>query len=171
MGAAYHGLYAGSLRDVLLRLKFSGHLYLARTLAFFLMEAAACLPQPDAVLAVPQHPDHLRRRGYNQVQELVRALCRVSGLHLRTDLLKRPVSGPAQMQLSGAARRENVRHSFQASPAVAGLRLWLVDDVMTTGSTLRAAAQALRMGGAQRIDVLFVARTPLWRAHTHPLRV
>ena len=53
-----------------------------------------------------------------------------------------------------------MRHSFAASPEVKGLRLWLVDDVMTTGSTLRAAGLALLKAGASRVDVLVVARTP-----------
>ena len=163
-GLAFHGLYTGALRHALLRLKFDGQLYLAAPLASFLLEAAGCLPRPDAVLAVPQHPDHLRRRGYNQAHELARALCALSGLSLRPALLARPVPGSAQAGLTAAARRHNVRHSFAASPAAAGLRLWLTDDIMTTGSTLRAAAETLRAAGAARVDVLFVARTPRGRA-------
>ncbi len=159
-GLAFHGLYAGDLRDMLLRLKFDGQLYLAKPLGTFLQEAAACLSRPDGVLAVPQHPDHLRRRGYNQAHELARALCNLSGLSLRTDLLHRPLPGPAQAGLSAMARRDNVRHSFAASPAAAGLHLWIIDDVMTTGSTLRAATEVLCMAGAKSVDVLFVARTP-----------
>ncbi|MBO4300703.1 MAG: ComF family protein [Desulfovibrio sp.] len=157
---AFHGLYQGTLRDTLLQLKFDGKIYLAKALAYFLLEAASCLPLPDAVVAMPQHPNHLRNRGYNQAHELARALCHLAALNLRTDLLARVVPGPAQAQLSARARRENVRHSFRASPLTAGMTLWLLDDVMTTGSTLRSATHALLTAGADRVDVLFVARTP-----------
>lgn len=158
--AAFYGLYRESLRHALLRLKFDGHLYLAPLLGAFLMEASRCLPGPDALLAVPQYPDHLRHRGYNQAHELAKALHVQTGLALFPDLLSRTRPGPAQVGLNARSRPENVRHSFAASPEVKGLHLWLVDDVMTTGSTLRAAGLALLKAGARRVDVLVVARTP-----------
>ena len=158
--AAFYGLYRQSLRHALLRLKFDGHLYLAPLLGAFLLEAAHCLPGPDALLAVPQYPDHLRHRGYNQAHELAKALHAQTGLALVPGLLSRTRPGPAQVGLSARSRPENVRHSFAASPGVKGLRLWLVDDVMTTGSTLRAAGLSLIKAGASSVDVLVVARTP-----------
>lgn len=158
-GLAFYGLYEGALRDALLRLKFDGHLYLAPLLGDFLLEAAACLPRPDVLTAVPQHPDHLRRRGYNQAHELAKALRDLSGLPLHAHLISRSVPGPEQAGLAAKDRRRNVLHSFAASPDVAGKRVWLLDDVMTTGSTLTAAALALLAGGAARVDVLFAART------------
>ncbi len=158
--AAFYGLYRESLRHALLRLKFDGHIYLAPLLGAFLLEAARCLPGPDALLAVPQYPGHLRHRGYNQAHELAKALHVQTGLALAPDLLSRTRPGPAQVGLNARSRPENVRHSFAASPEVKGLRLWLVDDVMTTGSTLRAAGLALLKAGASRVDVLVVARTP-----------
>jgi Predicted amidophosphoribosyltransferases len=156
---AFYGLYGGALRHALLRLKFDGHLYLAPLLGNFLLEAAACLPRPDALTAVPQHPDHLRRRGYNQAHEIAKALRDLSGLPLQAQLLARDVPGPEQARLDARNRRSNVLHSFAAAPNVAGKRVWLVDDIMTTGSTLAAATKALLKGGAARVDVLFIART------------
>lgn len=158
--AVFYGLYRQSLRHTLLRLKFDGHLYLAPLLGAFLLEAAHCLPVPDALLAVPQYPAHLRHRGYNQAHELAKALHVQTGLAIVPDLLSRTRPGPAQVGLSARSRPENVRHSFAASPEVKGLRLWLVDDVMTTGSTLRAAGLSLIKAGASSVDVLVVARTP-----------
>jgi len=158
-GLAFYGLYGGALRHALLRLKFDGHLYLAPLLGNFLLEAAACLPRPDALTAVPQHPDHLRRRGYNQAHEIAKALRDLSGLPLQAQLLARDVPGPEQARLDARNRRSNVLHSFAAAPNVAGKRVWLVDDIMTTGSTLAAATKALLKGGAARVDVLFIART------------
>lgn len=160
-GAAFYGLYQDALRHTLLRLKFDGHLYLAPLLGNFLLESVSCLPRPDVIVAVPQHAAHLRRRGYNQAHELGRALHGLSGLPLSSELLSRPVPGQEQARLGAKDRRSNVRHSFAASPEVRGLRVWIVDDVMTTGSTMNAAASALLAGGAARVDAVFAARTPL----------
>ncbi|WP_417292097.1 ComF family protein [Desulfovibrio porci] len=157
---AYYGLYCDALRDALLRLKFDGELSLAPLLGACLLEASRCLPSPDALLAVPQHPAHLRRRGFNQAHELAKALHCLTGLPLRPELLRRTKTGPPQAGLSATLRRRNVLDSFQAAPQAHGLRLWLIDDVMTTGSTLAAACLALRSAGAQQVRALFVARTP-----------
>lgn len=158
---AFHGLYQDSLRHTLLRLKFDGHLYLAPLLGGFMLDCAACLPCPDVITAVPQHPDHLRHRGYNQAHELAKALHRHLQIPLATQLLTRPVAGKEQARLGAKARRSNVQHSFKASSEASGLRVWLVDDVMTTGSTLTAASKALLVAGATRVDAIFAARTPL----------
>ncbi|WP_303951003.1 ComF family protein [Desulfovibrio piger] len=121
----------------------------------------ACgLPLPDAVLGIPQHKDHLRRRGYNQAHELAVALGLMLSLPVRPGLLRRPAAVPHQTGLTASRRRRNVAGTFRAD-GVRGLRLWLVDDIITTGSTLRAAGEELRRAGAARVDVLALARTPL----------
>ena len=157
---AYHGLYRGALRDLILRFKFGGELALARPLASMLAEAAACLPAPDAMLAMPQHPAHLRRRGFNQAHELARALHAVTGTPLRTDVLARRHDGVPQASLNARLRAGNVRGAFAVDAPATGLRLWLIDDVMTTGNTLREATRTLLQGGAAEVCVLAVARTP-----------
>lgn len=160
-----YGLYQGALRDCLLRLKFSGELALAAPLGGLLAQRLqACpppCPAPDCVLAVPQHPDHLRERGYNQAHELAAALCRELRLPLRHDLLHRTRRVQPQAGLDAARRVANVRNSFSASPhQLAGAHCWLLDDVMTTGSTARAACSALHEAGAASITLLVMARTP-----------
>ncbi|MTJ91850.1 MAG: ComF family protein [Desulfovibrio sp.] len=157
---AFHGLYQDSLRHTLLRLKFDGHLYLAPLLGGFMLDSVGCLPWPDLITAVPQHPGHLRHRGYNQAHELAKVLHRNLDVPLATQLLTRPVPGKEQARLGAKARRSNVQHSFSASPAASGLRVWLVDDVMTTGSTMAAATRALLAAGVTRVDAVFAARTP-----------
>lgn len=158
---AYHGLYGGPLRDICLRLKFDGHLYLSRLLANFLLETSQCLPKPDVLMAIPQHPDHLCKRGYNQAQELAAMLAKLGGLVLENNILERIRQGNIQEGLTAAQRRANLRGAFKAQNSANGLKIWLVDDVMTTGSTFTEACSALLTAGAKEIYALFVARTPL----------
>lgn len=157
---AFWGRYEGALRQALLRLKFDGELSLAPFLAACLLQAANCLPGPDALLAIPQHPEHLQRRGYNQAHELAKQLHTLTGLPLQPNLLKKIRHVPAQASLNASKRLHNVEGSFAAATKVRGMRLWLLDDVMTTGSTLLAACRCLRQAGAVGVSVLFVARTP-----------
>lgn len=157
---AYYGLYRGALRDSILRFKFGGELAFAHTLAAMLAEAAACLPAPDAMVAMPQHPAHLRRRGFNQAHELARALHATTGIPVRNDILVRRHDGIPQASLNARLRASNVRDAFAVDAPAGGLRLWLIDDVMTTGNTLRSATRTLLQGGAAEVCVLAVARTP-----------
>lgn len=160
-----YGLYQGALRDCLLRLKFSGELALAGPLGGLLASHLRALPPaalpPDHVLAVPQHPAHLRERGYNQAHELAAALCRELRLPLRHDLLYRTRRVQPQAGLDAVHRAANVRGSFAAATShLRGAHCWLLDDVMTTGSTARAACSALREAGAASVTLLVMARTP-----------
>ncbi|WP_291357430.1 ComF family protein [Desulfovibrio sp.] len=157
---AYHGLYKGALRELILRFKFGGDLALVRLLGAWLENAASCLPAPDALAGMPQHPAHLRRRGFNQAHELARALHAATRIPLRTDLLFRKHDSAPQASLNAQERHKNVRGVFGADASVAGLRLWLIDDVVTTGSTLREATRTLLEAGAAEVCVLAVARTP-----------
>lgn len=160
-----YGLYAGVLRDCLLRLKYSGELWLAGPLGSLMAQrirdAQPALLIPDMVLAVPQHPAHLRERGYNQAHELAAALCRELRLTLTRRALRRVRRVRPQAGLDADQRQANVFGSFAGHAALlAGRRCWLVDDVMTTGSTARAACKALLAAGAAAVDVLVLARTP-----------
>ena len=160
-GMACFGPYAGLLRDLILRLKFDGELNLARLLAELLLQACSCLPSPDVIIPVPQHAAGLRRRGFNQVREIGRYLQKLTGLKLDYRLLRRIKAGAPQEALGAQERCENLRNAFLAASRVSGLRIWLLDDVVTTGSTCRYAAEALLAAGAADVHVLACARTYL----------
>lgn len=113
-GLAYYGLYQGALRDALLRLKFGGELSLGGLLGACLLEAARCLPRPDVLTAMPQHPAHLRRRGFNQAHELARAVRGLTDLPLRSDLLFRTLQGAPQAGLS--ARNDTATYGAAFEP-------------------------------------------------------
>lgn len=124
------------------------------------------LTAQDWVLALPLSAERLQTRGFNQAWELASALARLSRTRARADaqLLLRMRDTPAQSRLTRQARLANVKGAFQVdplrAPALAGRRVVLVDDVMTSGASLFAAAQALRDAGAAHITGVVLARTP-----------
>ncbi|MFT3761699.1 MAG: ComF family protein [Pseudoxanthomonas sp.] len=143
------------------RFKFHRDLAAGRLLAGLMAEACAALPRPDALAPVPLHRRRLRRRGYDQALELAKPLSRALGIPLQADLLSRRRATAPQSELDAAARRRNLRDAF----AVAAGRplprhVALVDDVMTTGATLHAAARALLGAGVARVDAWVCARAP-----------
>ena len=154
-------LYAVPLDRWLPRLKFHQDLAAGRLLAHLLAQACADAPRPQALVPVPLHRARLRRRGYDQALELAKPLARELALPLQRQLLQRVRATAPQSELSAAARRRNLRDAFVVAPDVElPAHVVLVDDVMTTGATLHAAARALRRAGVARVDAWVCARVP-----------
>lgn len=157
-------LYAAPLDRWLPRFKFHHDLAAGRLLSQLMLEACAAAPRPDALVPVPLHRMRLRSRGYDQALELAKPLARALSLPLRTDLLQRQRATSAQSSLHASERHENLRGAFRIAPAAMGgplpQHVALVDDVMTTGATLHAAAHVLAEAGVSRIDAWTCARTP-----------
>jgi len=146
--------------DVLVHaLKFRGELAVAELLAQLLGERLARAERVDCVLPVPISRDRLRQRGYNQALEIARHVARATGVALAPELCRRVRDTPAQSELPWAERATNVRGAFQSSGAVAGARIALLDDVMTTGATLDEIAATLKRDGAASVVNWVVART------------
>ena len=156
--------YAGPARRAVHRLKFSGWRDVASALADA-MVATADPVEADAVTWVPLARRRRAERGYDQARALATAVARRSGVPARR-LLRRPVASGSQARRGGADRREAVQGAFvpaRAAPA----RVLLVDDVLTTGATAAACAEALAAAGAREVVVLAAARslrTPALRA-------
>jgi ComF family protein len=147
--------------DALVRaLKFGGERAYARLLGTLLARHRAALPEclPQLVAPVPLHPRRLLQRGYNQAGEIARFAARPLGLSVDFKLLRRVRNTQAQSALPASGRRANTRGAFVANRELAGLRVALVDDVMTTGSTAQAAAMALTAAGATDIELWVLAR-------------
>ena len=151
--------YAFPLDRLLPRLKFHRDFAAGRVLAQCMAERYASLPRPDALLPVPLHRARLRRRGYDQALELAKPLARALSLPLLDDVLHRHKTTTAQSRLDADARQRNLRDAFAVAPgAKLPAHVVLLDDVMTTGATLHAAARALRMAGVRRVDAWICAR-------------
>lgn len=140
--------------------KFHGRLDMAQALAH---ASAARLAgahglRADALVPIPLHWRRRWRRGFNQAAELAGPVAHAAGIPLCRALLRRDRATREQTQLDAWGRHDNLAGAFDASPAVAGKRIILFDDVMTTGATLEAAATTLRRAGAVHIRVWTCAR-------------
>ncbi|TKS55129.1 ComF family protein [Luteimonas yindakuii] len=154
-------LYGHPLDRLLPRFKFHRDLACGRLLARWMLPACAAAPRPQMLVPLPLHAARLRERGYDQALELARPLARALDLPLRTDLLVRMRATAAQSSLDAEARRRNVRGAFRVQGrAAVPTHVALIDDVMTTGATLHAAARALHRAGVARVDAWVCARVP-----------
>src|SRR5690606_28585555 len=154
-------VYAAPLDRLLPRLKFHRDLAAGRLLSQLMVQAFADAERPQALLPVPLHRARLRERGYDQALELARPLARALRLPLLPDALRRTRATVPQSRLDATHRKRNLRGAFAVAPrARLPAHVALVDDVMTTGATLHAAAAALRRAGVARVDAWMCARVP-----------
>ncbi len=153
------GLFGGPLADAVHALKYGGRPALARPLGAWLAERAT-LPAAALVVSIPLARGRRIERGYDQAALLADALARAAGARGRRarTVLRRVRETPPQVGKTRGERARNVAGAFEASAAVAGRDVVLVDDVVTTGATADAAALALRRAGARSIVVVALAR-------------
>lgn len=154
-------LYAFPVDQLMQAFKYGGQLALAEPLSGALVTTVrrlGVLP-PDAIVALPLAPSRQRQRGFNQAHEIARRVARSLGVPLARGLMRVRDATP-QARLSLEERARNMKNAFVANSAIAGRHIAIVDDVMTTGATLAAAARAARRAGAAGVDAWVVARTP-----------
>ena len=155
--------YETPLPQAVIELKFRGRLAPAHVVGALMAGqlAARPCPMPEVLIPMPLHAGRLRRRGYNQAVELGRPLARRLSLRFEPAAARRVRATHEQSRLDATARRRNVRGAFAVDPArVEGRHVALLDDVITTGTTVAELAQAARAAGAARIEVWAAARVP-----------
>jgi ComF family protein len=155
--------YAFPLDQMIPRLKYHGQLAIALVLGACLARAVEQAPRPDRLIAMPLHAARIRERGFNHASEIARVVARRLGLPLDTTSCRRIRDTPPQMGLKHDERRRNVRGAFECNGDVRGQRIALIDDVMTTGTSLDELAATL----AREVHCWVVARTllpgePMW---------
>lgn len=140
-------------------LKYQHRLAIAPMLGAALAQAVRLRPAPDCVVPMPMHPARLRQRGFNHATEIAREVARCLNLPMALDLCERVRDTPPQVALAYRQRRGNVRGAFVCRGNVAGKRIALIDDVMTTGTSLDELARTLIQAGALQVEAWVVART------------
>ncbi|UFS72393.1 ComF family protein [Geomonas sp. RF6] len=156
-------LYEGPVRDLVHRLKYDGKVHLALPLGLLMVHALEPLRAqvgPELIVPVPLHRRRLRQRGYNQSQLIAEEVGKRWKVPVSVGNLRRVRWTEPQTSLPAAERKVNVRGAFEVRYAerLEGKRVLLVDDVLTTGSTVRACAAALKGARAASVCVATVAR-------------
>lgn len=153
------GSYGGSMERLLHAFKFRRHDFLADALGGLLHETLTARGDAgfDAIVPVPMHRAKLRQRGYNQAELLAVELGRRTGIAVERKLLEKIGERETQSRLPRERRAANVRGVFRAR-AAGGRSILLVDDITTTGATLRECAKVLLGAGASRVCALTLAK-------------
>lgn len=155
--------YEAPIIHLITQLKFQQQLQYARVFSeLFLQQIREHWyqqqPLPDLIIPVPLHSKRLQERGFNQALEIAKPLAKALALPLDRDGLKRIKPTLAQSGLSALARKQNMQNAFIAERDYVGLRLALIDDVVTTGHTVTECAHLLKQLGAKSIDIWCCAR-------------
>ncbi len=159
-------LFDQFVRDAVYQFKFSNKLnygiLLARLLERHIRKQD--LTAPDVLLPVPLHRRRLRKRGFNQALQIARTLNKSLNSSISFKDVRRIRETHAQMELPAAERYANVRNAFAlrtSKPLFKGKCVAVIDDVMTTGSTVNELAKCVKKAGAEKVHVWCVARTKL----------
>lgn len=156
-------VYNDASRDLILGFKHGDRIHAVVPMVPWLKQAGAeLLAQADMIVPVPLHRWRLIRRRYNQAAVMGQSLGKESGVTFLADGLIRRRSTPTQGHLNAKQRKKNVKHAFTPHPKratqIKGKKIILIDDVYTTGATVRECVRALMNAGAAEVSVLTLAR-------------
>lgn len=152
--------YAFPLDKLIQRFKFDGDLAIGRLLGELLAEylAAGGGEKPDLIVPVPLHASRLKERGFNQAAELAPPVSRRLKLPVALDVCERVRATDVQSKLDAAERKKNLKDAFAVMKSVDSKHVAVLDDVVTTGTTVEILTKELRNAGARRVVVWSVAR-------------
>lgn len=155
-------LYKGVMRNLIYKLKYQDHHATVNLLSLWLQQKGqSIIDDADLILPVPLHPSRLWQRRYNQSALLAKRLAENTGKTLALGLLIRDKKTRSQIGLTASERQANLKGAFTITALSANKlkrkHILLIDDVITTGATINAAAQTLKRAGAERVTVLTLA--------------
>jgi ComF family protein len=153
-------VYAYPVDALIQALKYGGQLALAGWFAQQLHRRIGAAAGIDLIVPLPLHPARLAGRGFNQAAEIAKALSRQTGIATDAQFARRVRNTVPQTNLPWKERAANMRRAFICEQDLSGLRIAVVDDVMTTGATLDEFARTLKRSGAARVENWVAARTP-----------
>jgi ComF family protein len=149
--AAFH--YDWPINHFVTGLKYQHKLYSARLIGNLLADRLCGEKKPDMIIPVPLHVNRLKQRGFNQSLEIARFVAKRLLIPLETTRCVRVKNTQPQTTLTQKQRQLNVRNAFSVGPFLPGERVVILDDVITTGSTVRALAKAIYRAGCSDISV------------------
>ena len=151
--------YTFPLDKLIQAMKYGEQLALANAFSEKLAHGIDKSDLPDCIIPMPLHPAKLRERGFNQSLLLAAKAARELGIKLLPDTCQRVRDTPPQSALPWKERKRNMRDAFRCDVDLTGMHVALVDDVLTTGASLNALAEAVQKRGAIKISAWVVART------------
>lgn len=144
------------------QLKFHDNLAVSRLFGSWLVDAVVPkMDKPDCLLPVPLHKRRLRQRGFNQSIEISRSLKKAWDIPVETKLVRRVRETQSQTGLDAKQRRRNIRGAFEVCSKINYNHVVIVDDVVTTGSTVNELARILKRHGVKKVSVFSIARAPI----------
>ena len=153
--------YTPPLSDLICRLKYHNHIYLAKVLGTLLANHIKKHRRklPELLITVPLHKQRIKQRGFNQAVEIARSVS--AELNLKTDYrcIEKSKITPLQTTLNSHRRKNNLKGAFRLRRPVYAKSIALLDDVMTTGATVSEIASLLKKEGVHRVEVWVLART------------
>lgn len=154
-------LYAEPLDKLITDLKFNQQFPKGRLLGYLMSQHLRNLDKaPEILLPAPLHPSRLKERGFNQATELTRWISKETGIPWSAALLSRRKATRPQSGLKMKERHGNMKNAFVFKAEMKYQHIAIIDDVVTTGATANAMAEAVKSGGVEKVEVWSVARTP-----------
>jgi ComF family protein len=153
-------IYAFPLDALVKKCKYGQAVELTGLFAEHMAQRIGAAAPIDLLVPMPLHPARLAERGFNQAVEIARRLSPRLGIPWQADTCHRIRNTPPQAGLELKARQRNLRGAFVCNARLSGKRIALIDDVMTSGSSLNELARAVRQAGAAEVHAWVLARTP-----------
>lgn len=153
--------YQELVKDAIHQLKYRNQVNLAQPLGKLLgkaLEATEDGFRPDCIIPVPLHPGRLKKRGYNQALEISRPLAKKLQVPIDTTLLQRTLETQPQQGLTAVERKNNLHNAFIVTTTTSARNILLVDDVMTTGETVRECCRVLMKNKITEVQIAVIGR-------------